>query len=159
MKKSDLSKLLDDAKSDPDMIDRCADQLAQELSGHPVELWADDGADATKAEMKRACISLVKELERHGQPPSKRVIEMIEWAVGLRRRKQGPPEKSIERDDAMEEEAGFQYRGHQGVYPPISVNELAKRIGVSRATVRKWREDPDYLRGIREYIEEDYEMD
>ena len=160
MKKTTLSELLKVAKSDPNTIDQGADYLVQELSGHPVESWSDnDGADATKAEMKRACISLVKELERHGRPPSKRVVEMMEWAVGLRKRGQGNPGKPVERDDAMEEEAGFQYRGHEGVYPPISVNELAKRIGVTRATIREWRKDPDYLRGIEEYIGEDTDMD
>ena len=156
MKKNDLSELLDRVKSDPDEIDRGANQLAQGLSGAE-ERYPDDGADATMAEMKRACISLVTELKRRGQPPSEDVVEMLEWAVGLRRRKQGNPGKSIEREDAMMEEAAFQYRGIGGILPPISGRELAKRIGVSRVTVQKWRNDPDYLRGIKEYIEEDIE--
>lgn len=162
MKKSDLSKLLNDAKSDPGKIDQVADDLAQELSGYPVESWSydDDGAAATKAEMKRACISLLIELERHGQPPSKRVVEMMEWAVGLRRRKQGNPRKPRkveEREDALFVEANFQYGGHGPVGPPISGRKLAKEIRVTRATVRKWREDPDYLDEIASFIKEDIE--
>ena len=159
MKKSRLSRLLNDARSDPDWIDHGADDLAHELSGYPVNYFdPDNDADATKEEMQKACISLVKALEMHGQPPSSHVIEMLEWAIGLRQRKQGNPGKPWERDDAIFEEAAWLYRGWEprpeGTMPVL---KLARAVGVNRETVRRWRRDPNYLREISEMILEDYE--
>lgn len=158
MKKSTLSRLLSAARSNPSLIDSGAKELIPELSGHAVDFEPDNGADATKEDIQQACISLVKALEMHGQPPSSRVVEMLEWAIELRRRRPGQPRKLGKREEAIFEEAAFQYPlSPSPLVPPISGRELAKRMGVAQATVRKWRKDPNYLRDIEGIIEEDIE--
>ena len=164
MKKTTLSELLNDAESDPGKIDLCAYYLIHELSGVPVEIWfelrEDNGADATKEEIQQACVSLVRVLEIHGQPPSKRVVKMLEWAVGQHQRKPGNPGELSKREHAIFEEGANQClqlmlgKDEQ----PISQRELAKRVGVSRPTIREWRKDPDYLAEVAAFVKGDFEQ-
>ena len=164
MKKSTLSELINHAESDPDSIDLCAYYLTHELSGVPVEIWLelleDNGTDATKEEIQQACVSLVRALEMHGQPPSKRVVKMLEWAIGQHQRKPGNPGELLKRELAIFEEGTSQclllMLGREG--QPISQRELAKRVGVSRTTIREWRKEPDYLAEVAAFIKGDFEQ-
>ena len=106
-------------------------------------------------DIQQACISLVKALEIHGQPPSEIVVEMLESAFVLRpgKRKRGHPGKPRERDAAIDHEAVEIYFGWTDTPGrPLSVRGLARSVGVTRATVRKWRKDENYRREIEEAI-------
>ena len=156
MKKTTLSELLDLAKSDPSEIDDAAFHLTHELAGDPITTFGPDGdSEATSRELKQACISLVRIILKTHNLPSEEVVEMLEWAIGLRpgKRKRGPPAKTWKRDTAILEELYWLCPGYELPFiAPMSVRELAKRVGVDRATIRTWRKDPKYQRAIEEMI-------
>ena len=154
MMHKELANLLDGITSEQDRsaaAKRITDAILELETGPAVR-----DEEATLQDLKRAAVRVVA----LGQP-SQTVIEMMEFAVGLHgvSRGRGNPGKPQKRRDAAMVDA-FNYLANLGYgYERTSVRKLAKQVGVSRATILKWRKQDDYRELFESIASDDFYKD